>query len=138
MTKAASRYRPALWQAAIAFMMANACALSYALGRFDEQWIFLGALFLVLELGAAASAEPGDCFSERWWAWAGVRPVRPGRWHRAPGVLIFLAVLAGHLTLGPGLWWTSGVAVAITSAGPAFVVAAYLRRQWVEWRRRRA
>lgn len=127
-----ARHRPALWQAAAAFIVANACALAYTIGLSDEAWLAFWTLFLILELSAAADSAPGNTFSERWWEWSGVRPRRPGRWHRAASPGPFLVVLILHLYHGGTRWWDGGLAVIGTSLWPAAVVAEW----W--WARLRA
>jgi hypothetical protein len=119
------RYRPPLWQSAAACIVANACWLAFAYGLTNEQWLLFWVLFLIIELGAATDAEPGNTFSERWWEWSGVRPLRPGRLHRALGVVPFLVVLALHFAQGGSRWWSGGLAVITTSLWPAAVIVSW-------------
>lgn len=126
--------RPRAWQVAIAAAFAIACVWSFAVGRFDEQWISFWGLFLVIEVSGAASSWPGDTLSERWWSWAGVRPLRRGRVWRVPAALLFLFVLAAHFAQGGTWWWTGGGAVSVTSAP----LAAAVLLGWRENRRRKA
>jgi len=104
-----------LWQVAIVAVCAAGTTVAYALGRWDEQWVGWLSLFLAMEVGAALSRESGDTFSERIWAWCGVRPVRPGRWWRVGAIAVFLGELVLHFAAGPGYWWSGEEAVIVTA-----------------------
>jgi hypothetical protein len=117
------RRRPHVIQAAIAFVCANACAWSYATGRIREQWEYLGALFLLLELGGAVSQAEGDTFTEAWRAWVGLKPWRPGRfWLRVPPAPLFCVALGAHLFGDGSQWWSSWQAIVLAALPLAAVV----------------
>lgn len=128
--------KPAWWQVVIVGFCAAGTTLAYALGSFDRQWAGWLALFLAMELGAAASRECGDTFSERLWNWLGVRPVRQGRWWRCGAIVLFLAELSAHFVLGSGHWWTSEWAVVVTATPLAVaMVTGALRHRRNRWSR---
>ena len=114
--------RPSLIQAAIAFITANSCALSYSLGYFEEAWVWWFALFLTMEIGAAISREPGDTLSECTWLWFGVRPVNPWRLVRIPVLAQFGVVLWAHFIDGGSHWYTGGVPVILSGIPVATVI----------------
>jgi hypothetical protein len=126
--------RPSLVQASIAFLTANACALSYSLGYFEAAWVWWLALFLVMEIGAAISREPGDTLSECVYLWFGIRPVQPSRVIRIPICGLFMAELGAHFVTGGALPWTGGPVVIAT----AIPVAAVIVHSLLERREGRA
>jgi hypothetical protein len=127
--------RPSLVQAGIAFVTANACALSYSLGYFEQAWIWMGALFLVMEVGAAVSAEPGDTLSECTWLWFGIRPRAGRRLVRIPALAQFGAVLWAHFLTGGGTWYAGGGAVIVSSVPVVAVIAHSVIERRGAWAR---
>jgi len=115
-------FRPPWYAVALAALFAGFTVWSFAQGKLDEEWISFWGLFLVLEVTAAISAQPGDTMSERLWNWIGIRPPRPVRLWRVPAVVVFVAILLGHFAQGGTLWWTSGGAVIVTSLPVAAAV----------------
>jgi hypothetical protein len=116
------RQPPAWWSVLIAFVCANGAVVSFALGHVDAQWALWLGLFLVMEIEAAISREPGDTFSERSWAWFGIRPHKRAQAWRLPALAVFAVVLGAHLVTGGVFWWCGGAAVAVTGAPFGVVV----------------
>lgn len=117
-----------------ALLLALVCAgmvVSFYLGHLNTQWVLWLAAFLVMELTAVIHRTPGATFSERVWAWAGIRPQRASRWIRIPTVPFFGLELVVHLSTGGSHWWSGGLAIATTSAPLAFVIA------WSLWEQRK-
>jgi hypothetical protein len=127
--------RPAWWQTVIVASCAGGTVVAYAQGLWDQQWAGWLALFLAMELGAAASHEKGDTLSERVWAWLGIRPRRPLRLWRAASVVLFLAELAAHFATGGEQWWSGGGAVIVTALPlGAAIVSGFLKWRVTRWK----
>jgi hypothetical protein len=103
-------------------LFASAMVWSFAAGHLNAQYANLWGCFLTMELWAVVLRVPGASQSERWWAWAGIRPQRPSRWLRVPASAPFFIVFAAHMILGDGHVWSGGYAVLGTSAPLAIVI----------------